>query len=80
MDECEPLMNGNATEAAWVAVLHTMAARYAGCPAVVAMELRNEPREVCPGRSWHVAGGVLKTSTRPTLHLHLLLRTLRASI
>ena len=42
------------SETEWLDALSSMAARYASRPSVVAMELRNEPREVCPGKSWHV--------------------------
>jgi len=30
---------------------------------VVAMELRNEPREVCPGKSWHVGPATCDPTT-----------------
>lgn len=42
------------SEADWIAALTAVAARYRSRPSVVAVELRNEPREVCPGTSWHV--------------------------
>ena len=40
--------NSTGTERAWLAALTKISARYAGAPNVVAVELKNEPREVCP--------------------------------
>ena len=42
------------SEEEWIAALSAVSARYLARPSVVAVELRNEPREVCPGKAWHV--------------------------
>ena len=54
--------NSTGTERAWLAALTKISARYAGAPNVVAVELKNEPREVCPGRPWHVGSRVCDPS------------------
>ena len=41
-------VNSTGTERAWLAALTKISARYAGAANVVAVELKNEPREVCP--------------------------------
>jgi len=55
-------VDSTGTERAWLAALTKISARYAGVPNVVAIELKNEPREVCPGRPWHVGSRVCDPS------------------
>lgn len=55
-------VNSTGTERAWLAALTKISARYAGAANVVAVELKNEPREVCPGAPWHVGSRVCDPS------------------